>query len=88
MEQTADGFLIAEADLRLRGPGDVLGTRQAGMPEFRFVDLVTDADIITRARQDAMAVLERDPHLRRAEHAAIREILQAQLEVISHLSTV
>ncbi len=88
MEQTTDGFLIAEADLRLRGPGDVLGTRQAGMPEFRFVDLVTDADIITRARQDALALLERDPHLRRAEHAALREILQAQLEVISHLSTV
>ena len=72
MEETTDGFAIAEVDLKLRGPGDVLGVRQSGLPEFRFVDLVQDTPIIVRARNDAFAVLERDPQLRRAEHAATR----------------
>ncbi|MCX8052061.1 MAG: ATP-dependent DNA helicase RecG [Chlorobi bacterium] len=73
MEQTTDGFLIAEADMRLRGPGDVLGTRQAGMPEFRYTDLVRDSDTIARARSEAFGIVERDPHLRQPEHAQLRQ---------------
>ena len=72
MEETTDGFAIAEVDLKLRGPGDVLGVRQSGLPEFRFVDLVQDTPIIVRARNDAFAVLDRDPQLRRPEHTATR----------------
>ncbi|MEY3386495.1 MAG: hypothetical protein RIR53_1306 [Bacteroidota bacterium] len=72
MEQTTDGFKVAEVDLRLRGPGDVMGTRQSGLPEFRFADLVSDASIIVQARTDAHALLAADPHLRAPEHAALR----------------
>jgi len=72
MEQTTDGFKVAEVDLKLRGPGDVMGTRQSGIPEFRFADLVADAQIIAQARTDAHALMARDPQLRAPEHAALR----------------
>jgi ATP-dependent DNA helicase RecG len=50
---TDDGFELAEIDLKMRGPGQFLGRRQAGMAEFRFGDLVRDADLLARARRDA-----------------------------------
>jgi ATP-dependent DNA helicase RecG len=53
MTETTDGFEIAERDLRLRGPGDFFGTRQAGMPTFRLIDLVRDRPLLDRAQQDA-----------------------------------
>lgn len=87
MEQTTNGFIIAEADMRLRGPGDLLGTRQAGMPEFRFVDLASDAEIIAQARQDAVALLERDPQVRLPEHALLRQHLLRHASVFTHFST-
>ena len=63
---TTDGFRIAEADLQIRGPGDLLGTRQAGLPEFRVADLVGDRDWLERARADARELLPRigEPALR------------------------
>lgn len=77
MEETTDGFRVAEVDLRLRGPGDVLGIRQSGMPEFRFADLITDASLIVIARDDAFSLLEGDPHLRLPEHQVVKsEILR------------
>ncbi len=51
LEETTDGFRIAEADLRLRGPGELLGQQQSGMPRFRFGDLIADYDLIQQARQ-------------------------------------
>jgi ATP-dependent DNA helicase RecG len=83
MEETTDGFAIAEVDLKLRGPGDVLGVRQSGLPEFRFVDLVQDTPVIVRARNDAFALLDHDPQLRKPEHAATREEL---IRVAEHKS--
>jgi len=59
MTETADGFEIAEHDLRLRGPGDFFGTRQAGMPTFRMVDLVRDHEVLESARQEAVAWFDR-----------------------------
>ena len=56
--RTVDGFEIAEADLEIRGPGEVLGTRQAGMPRFRVADLQRDTTWIERARQDASELSE------------------------------
>ncbi len=76
MEQTTDGFRIAEVDLQLRGPGDLLGTRQSGIPEFRYVNLVTDGELISRARHAAHRLLERDPELRHPEHLALRRLLR------------
>jgi ATP-dependent DNA helicase RecG len=53
MEETNDGFKIAEKDLELRGPGELMGTRQAGLPEFRIANLVRDLDILQAARKEA-----------------------------------
>lgn len=73
MEATTDGFEISEVDLKLRGPGDVLGTRQSGLPEFKYADLTTDGEIIELARKEAFAIIDSDPHLRLPEHTSIRE---------------
>jgi ATP-dependent DNA helicase RecG len=60
---TSDGFKIAEADLRLRGPGDVLGTAQSGLADLKFIDFLADIELIREARALAEAVLENDPGL-------------------------
>src|SRR5690606_16570162 len=63
---TSDGFAIADADLRIRGPGEFLGTRQSGrLPDFRLADLVRDASLVPVARRAALDVVARDPGLRR-----------------------
>jgi len=80
MERTTNGFEIAEVDLQLRGPGDLLGTRQSGLPEFRFVDLVRDGDIISAARREAFAIVERDPQLRTPPYRSLREELLARFQ--------
>ena len=63
MEQTHDGFRIAEEDLRLRGPGEFFGTRQHGLPEFRIADLTRDFAVLREAREDAFGLLADDPRL-------------------------
>jgi ATP-dependent DNA helicase RecG len=78
MATTADGFVIAEEDLRLRGPGEVLGTRQSGMPELRQADLLKDADLLVRARQEAEALEREDPGLRKPENLPLRRAVQAR----------
>jgi ATP-dependent DNA helicase RecG len=63
LEGTSDGFVVAERDLELRGPGEVLGTRQSGLPELALADLVRDAPVLERARDAAQALLTDDPRL-------------------------
>ncbi len=63
MEKTTDGFEISEVDMRLRGPGDMLGKRQSGLPEFKFVDLAADTEIIEAARKEAFSIIEKDAKL-------------------------
>ena len=75
MRQTEDGFLIAEEDLRLRGAGEALGTRQSGMPVFRLADLGVHADLLTAARDDAQLILKRDPELSSERGRALRLLL-------------
>lgn len=65
LEQSQDGFFIAEMDLRFRGPGEVLGTRQSGLPDFALASLVNDQDVLNLAREAAESVLEKDPTLTR-----------------------
>ena len=72
LRRTTDGFEIAEADFRLRGPGDLLGLRQSGLPAFRVLNLVTDTNLIETARTDAKSILASDPHLEGARGAAVR----------------
>lgn len=75
MRQTEDGFRIAEEDLRLRGEGDVLGTRQSGVPGFRIARIETHGSLIGTARDDAQLVLSRDPTLSSDRGEALRHLL-------------
>ena len=75
MRQTEDGFRIAEEDLRLRGEGDVLGTRQSGVPGFRIARIETHGSLIGTARDDAQLVLSRDPTLSTERGEALRHLL-------------
>lgn len=72
LEQTTDGFALADADLRLRGPGDFFGTRQSGLPELK-VATMADTPLLALARETAEWLWQRDPYLRALEHAPLRE---------------
>jgi ATP-dependent DNA helicase RecG len=75
MRDTEDGFVIAEEDLKLRGAGELLGTRQSGFPEFRVADLAFHGDLLTAARDDAMLVMDRDQGLKGKRGDALRVLL-------------
>jgi ATP-dependent DNA helicase RecG len=75
MRDTEDGFRIAEEDLRLRGEGDLLGTRQSGMPGFRVARLEFHGKLLTPARDDAALTLSRDPDLASPRGEALRHLL-------------
>ena len=75
LRETEDGFRIAEEDLRLRGEGDVLGTRQSGMPGFRLARLELHGELVQAARDDAMLALSRDPQLQTSRGKALRLLL-------------
>jgi ATP-dependent DNA helicase RecG len=83
-----DGFVIAEEDLRIRGPGEFFGLRQWGMPEFRVANLVRDADILQQARQEAIALLKQDPQLKAPVHHALREAMLRKWEKKLELGSV
>ncbi|HLO78704.1 MAG TPA: ATP-dependent DNA helicase RecG [Magnetospirillum sp.] len=75
MRATEDGFLIAEEDLRLRGGGEVLGTRQSGLPEFALADLSIHGELLAAARDDSRLILDRDPELSSPRGEALRVLL-------------
>ena len=80
MVRTQDGFEISEVDLRLRGPGDIMGTQQSGLPQLHLADLVQDADLLQQARSMARLTLDADPELKDPDNApigaALRELLK------------
>ena len=88
MEETNDGFRIAEEDLKIRGPGDFLGTRQSGLPDFRIADIMTDAAMLKKARDEAFNLIRNDPALEREEHSALKEIVKARWKGRLELATV
>ena len=75
MEETNDGFRIAEEDLAIRGPGEFLGTRQSGLPDFRVANILRDTRVLSEARKEAFGLVEKDPLLEGDRHGALREVL-------------
>ncbi len=74
---SSSGFEIAEADLLQRGPGDICGSRQSGLPPLRFLDLARDYQLIQRAREEAMIMEEKDPNFLQKDHLSIKEKLES-----------
>ena len=72
MQNSSDGFFIAEEDMKLRGPGDVFGTRQHGIPELNAADLVRHLNVLEHAREEAKKILMKDPFLQREENAELK----------------
>jgi ATP-dependent DNA helicase RecG len=79
MVRTQDGFEISEVDLRLRGPGDLMGTQQSGLPQLHLADLVQDAALLHQARSMAQRLLDEDPSLQEPRHAPMAAALQEQM---------
>jgi len=75
LEATANGFEIAETDLRLRGPGDILGTDQSGLPPLKIGDVLRDTELMQQARDIAQRLFAQDPHLERPENERHRRCL-------------
>ena len=73
MVRTNDGFEIAETDLKLRGPGNLMGTQQSGLLSLKIADVVRDRDILKSARYHARQVLAKDPVFSMEEHRMIRD---------------
>lgn len=78
MSRSTDGFLIAEKDLELRGPGEFFGQEQSGLPQFRFANLVQDQALLVTARQDAFSIIQRDRQLMLPEHEILRNIYMSK----------
>jgi ATP-dependent DNA helicase RecG len=81
--ETSDGFVLAELDLKLRGPGELLGTRQSGLPNFKMADLVRDEPSLLLAQKAARRLFDVDPQLQRPEHARLARWFQSK----THFST-
>jgi len=86
MVETTDGFRIAEEDLRLRGAGDIFGTRQSGLPALKIANILYDGDILRTARQEAFDLVKQDPHLRNDVHAGIRQMVKARYTELSAMA--
>ncbi len=76
LEETNDGFVLAERDLELRGPGEFFGRRQSGLPELRLASLLHDSDVLKMAQEDAAALFDSDPDLSLPEHQLLRESVE------------
>jgi len=75
MVKYLDGFKVAEIDLKLRGPGDIFGTKQSGFPELKHVDIIHDTEIIINAKKAAFGIIENDPHLEHTSNQIIKNNL-------------
>ncbi len=88
MEQTTDGFKIAEEDLAIRGPGELLGTQQSGIPDFRVASFLRDFVLLNEARQEAFALISADPALSFPEHWFMKETLKERWKEKLELATI
>jgi ATP-dependent DNA helicase RecG len=88
MVNCSDGFAIAEQDLLIRGPGEFLGTRQWGIPEFRVADLVRDHQLLEQARKEAFLLVEHDPHLSLPEHQELKSAMLRRWKIKLELGSI
>jgi len=88
MVDTTDGFKIAEMDLKLRGPGEIFGIRQSGIPEFRIANLVEDGELIAIARKEAFLLVDGDPQLRSSSHQTLRKHFEERYKDALELGSV
>jgi ATP-dependent DNA helicase RecG len=88
MVESTDGFAISDADLKLRGPGDIQGTRQSGMVELKIADLSKDDKILSIARSYAMRILSEDPNLQQPQHQVLSYQLQKNANQRRHWSMI
>lgn len=86
MVEYLDGFKVAEVDMKLRGPGDIFGTKQSGFPEFRYINLIEDTGLLISAKETAFRIIGEDPHLTKEQNNPIKKILSTdyteQLEFV------
>jgi ATP-dependent DNA helicase RecG len=75
MKETTDGFEIAEEDLKIRGPGEVLGRKQSGLPSFKLADLSFDADLLEDVRESVLNIISLDPELKSKKGGNLRHLL-------------
>lgn len=73
MERSSDGFYIAEEDMKIRGPGEIFGTRQHGLPDLNISDLAKHLKILNHAKETAKKILRNDPLLEKQENAMLRK---------------
>ncbi|MEM1027984.1 MAG: helicase-related protein [Planctomycetota bacterium] len=78
ISSTNDGFKVAELDLQIRGMGEILGTRQSGLPPMKQANIPDDLDLLQLAKRDAKAMIESDPELSAVEHEKLRKVLMLQ----------
>ena len=76
MTESSDGFIIAEKDLEIRGPGEFLGTRQSGLPELKIANIIRDHRLLESARQEAFKLIGQDSTLSLPEHKILKESLK------------
>jgi len=88
LAETTDGFRIAEEDLRRRGPGEFIGTRQHGLPPLAIGDFTSDIALLLEARRDAFALVAEDPHLRRKANHTLKAAIAERFGSLLELATV
>jgi ATP-dependent DNA helicase RecG len=79
MEESNDGFKLSEIDLRMRGPGDIFGKKQSGIPDFKYCDIANDSEIMFKAKDEAQLIVNSDPGFSRDENSIIVTTLERQL---------
>jgi ATP-dependent DNA helicase RecG len=88
MVETNNGFEIAETDLKLRGPGDLMGTQQSGVLDLLIADLSRDGQILQSARECAVDILEKDPEFRHAENNVIKTQIASMRKSVMNWSRI
>jgi ATP-dependent DNA helicase RecG len=88
MVRTSDGFEISEQDLKIRGPGDVMGTQQSGVLDFKLADLARDGQIVQLSKNDVDQILKEDVNLSTAENQVVKKELIRQMKLKPNWSNI